>query len=274
MKHLLILLSFLLLSSPLFGQSSKPLGVVLPPTVMGNVSNSRKQILLNTLDEEVSKYFDVSPPTNVSSGDLPVVSDVFQLQIVEEDGDTQLSLRWISGNERKVETILCGGCKTIELNGKLKVLVGEFFDGKNIEPVVVVEKSRKGVLYERKVYGKLGWFEDGDEKEDTKYVGELYKGLPHGMGTITFRKGKWEGDKYIGEWKYGKYDGHGTYTWSHGEKYVGEWKGGKRNGQGTNTWSDGRKYVGELKDGKRWTGTMYYKNGNIIGRNVNGVIQK
>ena len=106
MKHLLIILSILLLSSPLFGQSSKPLGVVLPPTVMGNVSDTRKQILLNTLDEEVSKYFDVSPPTNVSSGDLPVVSDVFQLQILEEDGDTQLTLRWMSGNERKVETIL------------------------------------------------------------------------------------------------------------------------------------------------------------------------
>ena len=70
MKHLLIILiSILLLSSPLFGQS-KPLGVVLPPTVMGNVSNSRKQILLNTLDEEVSKYFDVSPLTNVSSGKI------------------------------------------------------------------------------------------------------------------------------------------------------------------------------------------------------------
>ena len=62
MKHLLILLSILLLSSPVIGQSSKPLGVVLPPTVMGNVSNSRKQILLNTLDEEISKYFDVSAP--------------------------------------------------------------------------------------------------------------------------------------------------------------------------------------------------------------------
>jgi len=70
MKHLLIILiSILLLSSPLFGQS-KPLGVVLPPTVMGNVSSSRKQILLNTLDEEVSKYFDVSPLTNVSSGKI------------------------------------------------------------------------------------------------------------------------------------------------------------------------------------------------------------
>ena len=87
---------------------------------MGNVSDARKQILLNTLDEEISRYFDVSPPTNVSSGDLPVVSDVFQLQIVEEDGDTQLTLRWMSGNERKVETKLCGGCKTIELNGELR----------------------------------------------------------------------------------------------------------------------------------------------------------
>ena len=98
MKPLIIILSFLLLSSPLFGQSSKPLGVVLPPTVMGNVSNSRKQILLNTLDDELSQYFDVSPPTNVSSGDLPVVSDVFQLQIVEEDGDTQLSLTYVIRN--------------------------------------------------------------------------------------------------------------------------------------------------------------------------------
>ena len=102
MKHLLIILSILLLSSPVIGQSSKPLGIVLPPTVMGNVSDSRKQILLNTLDEEISKYFDVSPSANDGSGNLPVVSDLFQLQIIEEDGDTQLSVRWMSGNERIV----------------------------------------------------------------------------------------------------------------------------------------------------------------------------
>jgi len=107
-KHLLIILSILLLSSPLFGQS-KPLGVILPPTVMGNVSNSRKQILLNSLDDELSQYFDVSPSTNDGSGKLPVVSDIFQLQIIEEDGDTQLSVRWMSENERKIETIFCGG---------------------------------------------------------------------------------------------------------------------------------------------------------------------
>ena len=146
MKHsLIILISLLLLSSPVIGQSSKPLGVVLPPTVMGNVSNSRKQILLNTLDDELSQYFDVSPPTNVSSGDLPVVEDVFQLQIIEEDGDTQLSVRWMSGNERKIETILCGGCKTIELNGKLEGLVGKLVGKRNVKKKPVVNKKRQKI---------------------------------------------------------------------------------------------------------------------------------
>ena len=153
MKHLLIILSIMLLSSPVIGQSSKPLGVVLPPTVMGNVSDTRKHILLNTLDEEVSKYFDVLPPPQIESGDLPVVSDVFQLQIVEEDGDTQLSLRWMSGNERKVETKLCGGCKTIELNGKLRELVEKLIGRKKVEPVVVVEKRETVVLFLRRENG-------------------------------------------------------------------------------------------------------------------------
>jgi len=207
---------------------------------MGNVSNSRKQILLNTLDDELSQYFDVSPPTNVSSGDLPVVSDVFQLQIVEEDGDTQLSLRWMSGNERKVETNLCGGCKTIELNGNLKELVEKLFGKKKVEPVVEEEKREMVVLFLRKENGKQGWFWEGDENDDTKYVGEIEKGLPHGMGTITFGKGKWKGGKkYVGEWKDGKPNGQGIYTYGkgkwEGDKYVGEYKDGEYHGQGTYT---------------------------------------
>ena len=151
MKHLLIILSFLLLSSPVIGQSGKPLGVVLPPTVMGNVSNSRKQILLNTLDEEVSKYFDVSPSTNDGSGKLPVVSDVFQLQIIEEDGDTQLSLRWTSGDNRRVETQYCEGCKTFKLNGKLEELVKKLVGVEGVVLVknnIVVRKKRHGYLNE------------------------------------------------------------------------------------------------------------------------------
>jgi len=55
-----------------------------------------------------------------------------------------------------------------------------------------------------------------------------------------------------------------------GEKYVGEWKNGKKNGQGTYTFYYGRKYVGEFMDGKRWKGTMYYKDGKIKNIYVNG----
>ena len=139
--------------------TTRPLGIIFPPTVMGNVSDSRKQILLNTLDEEISKCFDISPTPNVSSGNLPVVEDVFQLQIVEEDGNTQLSLRWTSGDNRKVETILCRGCKTFELNEKLVglagKLVGKLVGKKKEEPVVVnkpLVKVKKKPIVKEKVY--------------------------------------------------------------------------------------------------------------------------
>ena len=206
MKHLLIIFSILLLSSPVFGQSGKPLGVIFSPTIMGNVSDSRQQILLNTLDDEISQYFDVSPRTNVSSGELPLVEDVFQLQIVEEDGDTQLSLRWTSGNERKVETILCGGCKTIELNGKLEELVGKLVGGKKIEPGVVVGKRQIGVLFGTRVKIKWEdrsewkWYINDDDDRYGRYKGEIENGLPNGQGSVKTINGK----KYVGEWKDGE----------------------------------------------------------------------
>ena len=43
----------------------------------------------------------------------------------------------------------------------------------------------------------------------------------------------------------------GTITFANGNKYVGEFKGGKYYGQGTYTFTDGEKYVGEFKDNER-----------------------
>ena len=103
-----------------------------------------------------------------------------------------------------------------------------------------------GVLFERRVNGKFGWYKGGDEKKDWKYVGEIKNGKPNGHGTLT----KPEGSKYVGEFKDGKYHGQGTLTLTNGTRYEGEWKDGFVNGQGTFTWSDGRKYLGEYKDGK------------------------
>ena len=115
------------------------------------------------------------------------------------------------------------------------------------EPVVVVKKNGKGVLYKRFVNGEWGWYKSGNEKKDRRYMGEIKNGLPNGQG---------------------------RYYQIAGWKYVGEFKSGERNGQGTETYPDGSKYIGEWRNGDMWNGTSYYKNGNIIGKWVNGGLQK
>ena len=39
------------------------------------------------------------------------------------------------------------------------------------------------------------------QSEGRKYVGEYKNGLKNGLGALTYGKGKWEGDKYVGEFK-------------------------------------------------------------------------
>ena len=53
-------------------------------------------------------------------------------------------------------------------------------------------------------------------------------------------------------------------------KYQGDVENGKPNGLGILIDPDGIKYVGEWRNGDMWNGTSYYKNGNIIGKFVNG----
>ena len=60
-------------------------------------------------------------------------------------------------------------------------------------------KKRKGVLFFINRNRIVGWYEDGDEEKDGKYVGEI---------------------------EYRKPNGQGTHTYSNGEIYVGKWKGG------------------------------------------------
>ena len=60
------------------------------------------------------------------------------------------------------------------------------------------------------------------------------------------------------------------YILENGSRYVGEWKDGKKHGQGTYIKPEGRKYVGEWKDGERWNGTLYDKEGKILGKFIKG----
>ena len=102
-----------------------------------------------------------------------------------------------------------------------------------------IKKSQKGVLFFREGNSGFGWYEDGDEKKDRWYVGEIENGEPNGQGISTSP----DGHKYVGEFKNGNEHGQGTYTFEKGKyegfKYVGEWKDGTQQGQGTDSLPDG-----------------------------------
>ena len=66
------------------------------------------------------------------------------------------------------------------------------------------------------------------------------------FGTHTFGNG----NKYVGEYRDGKFNGQGVYTTANGDKYVGEWRDDLPNGQGTFTFADGRVKEGIFKDGE------------------------
>ena len=62
MRHLLLLIfSLLILTLPLFGQSERPETIVIPVGTLGDFSDSRKQIIQNTLNQELTKYFRLVP---------------------------------------------------------------------------------------------------------------------------------------------------------------------------------------------------------------------
>ena len=122
----------------------------------------------------------------------------------------------------------------------------------DVRAIFEVEKRQMGILfyrlnysernYRESKYGKWGWYKDGDEKKNYKYVGEIKNGKPNGQGKWTFIDGK---------------------------NYVGEFRNGNFHGQGTFTRSDGEKFIGEFKNGNRWNGKDYDKEGNLLGKYVN-----
>ena len=61
MRHLLILLSLLLLSYPLFGQSEKPQTIIIPTGSLGDISKTRIRILEKTLESKLDDYFAIVP---------------------------------------------------------------------------------------------------------------------------------------------------------------------------------------------------------------------
>ena len=259
MKHLLIILiSILLLSSPVIGQETG---------VLYLYESSSGFVLKSFGDGKVQPKYKGEISNGKPNG-FGVLTYPY--------GEKSVVGVWKNGKEWYTK-----------LTKKDGTLIGKFEDGEWI--------LKWGVLYFGFRNGKVGYytekwegFESEDNRDFSRYEGEIKIGFPNGQGILTFP----DGEKYVGEYKDGERNGQGTYTWNDGGKYVGEYKDGLKNGQGTytflngdkyegewkegeqdegaHTWSDRFKYVGSWKGGQMWNGIYYDNKGNIFGKQVNG----
>jgi|ETNmetMinimDraft_33_1059910.scaffolds.fasta_scaffold78616_1 hypothetical protein len=115
-----------------------------------------------------------------------------------------------------------------------------------------------------------------------KYIGETNeKDLPHGEGLLV----RLNGEQYEGEFKNGKYDGHGKINDLSGREYIGNFSDGKFNGKGKLVWKNEDSlncYEGEFKNdrvhgnGKKTQTSIKVPTNEIerIGYFVDGAIKK
>jgi len=171
MKHLLIILSILLLSSPLFGDNHKGETLYLWKT-----SSSVQWYRFG------DKYTRPQYKGEVENGK----PNGLGVLIYPYNGKSIVG-EWKNGKEWKT--------KHRTKNGSL---ILKFEMGKNGQVTFTSPDGRKYV----------GEFKDGIPNgqgtnifpDGRKYVGEFKDGKKHGQGTFTYTKGR----KYVGEWKDGE----------------------------------------------------------------------
>jgi len=144
----------------------KPQSIVIPVSSLGDVSETRQQILQNSLEDELKEHFTLISQERFEEAqekafeqleyeectedqcimliqEMLQVENVFHLQVIGEGSNTQLSLSWKTLDEKKKETEICGRCGTIELSGIVMGLVGKLVGVE--EEMVVKEKLHKKI---------------------------------------------------------------------------------------------------------------------------------
>jgi hypothetical protein len=95
------------------------------------------------------------------------------------------------------------------------------------------------------------------------YTGSISSstGMPHGFGRLEYDKaGRW----YEGDWKHGRWTGHGQLSNGDGDFYEGGLKNDHKHGKGKMQFADGRTFEGEYMNGQMVQGKMTYQDGSTF----------
>jgi len=138
---------------------------VIPVSSLGDVSETRQQILQNSLEDELKEHFTLISQERFEEAqekafeqldyeectedqcimliqEMLQVENVFHLQVIGEGSNTQLSLSWRTLDENKKETDICLECETFEINLKIKNLISSLIGIEEIKNVKGTSKIK------------------------------------------------------------------------------------------------------------------------------------
>ena len=217
----------------------RPETIIIPVSGIGDVSNTRKIILQNTLEEQLKEHFMLISQERFEEvrekvfeeleyeectedrcimmiQEMLQVENVFHLQVIGEGSNTQLSLSWRTLEEKKKVNDICMGCGTFQLNDKVKGLVEKLVVGKTDELVVVVSRDDEEELRkQREEELRRQREEKQEDEEDLKslsVVNEIFQSRKYnllGMYVSSYINVKNEPKRVSPYINYLSYDGFG-----------------------------------------------------------------
>ena len=157
MKHILILLSFLLLFTTLqipnitYAQDRKPPALIGSLVTLGTFTEVQKQIIFNHLQAKLSERFELvsqrrfEEAQNMAFEELDYdqcteencirfiqdtlqVESFFSLQLVQEGKVIQLTFMMLDLDRKVVKTEVCEDCSTLTLNGEVTKLMEKMYE--------------------------------------------------------------------------------------------------------------------------------------------------
>jgi len=164
---IIVLCVGMFLPSPDHLQASeeKPEAIVVPVAILGEVSEIRRKILQNTLNEAISSKFRIVPQDRFEKAqeeafqeldyeectedqcimliqEMLQVEHLFQLEVIAEGRMIQLSIKLATLYEKKNKTEFCENCSTRELSDRVRQLTLDLLSQVDTSDLDVVDTRK------------------------------------------------------------------------------------------------------------------------------------